>query len=155
MKKKKQKQELYKFVFILLRIFTGMVFLVASIDKIINPEIFANLVNNYKILPYPYINIFAIILPWIEALSGLFLITGFWPKGSILIYNSFMIIFIIALSSVLYRNLDISCGCFTISPDADKDIIHSLIRDIFLLIPGIILLSYEYYKQKVDQQIFI
>ena len=142
------KEKIFLSILILLRFFTGFVLLIASWDKILNPEMFAQVVDNYKILPDFLINIFAITLPWTEAICGLFLIFGIWTKGASLLFNSFMVTFIMALGSVLYRNLDISCGCFTVSPEADKEIIISLQRDIFFLISGIFVFVLEYKKLK-------
>jgi putative oxidoreductase len=37
-------------------------------------------INNYKLLPFPLVNIAAIILPWIEVVAGILLIFGIVVK---------------------------------------------------------------------------
>ncbi|MBW2741392.1 MAG: hypothetical protein JRE64_21690, partial [Deltaproteobacteria bacterium] len=85
----------------------------------------------------------AIILPWIELTCGLLLILGLLTKGSVFIIDSLLFIFILALGFNLYRGLDIICGCFTLSYEADNTMLYTLIRDVALLIPGIWLLLYN------------
>ena len=60
----------------LFRLFLGFLFIYASIDKILHPAQFAKIVYNFHILPGFLINLFAIVLPWIEFLTGAFLILG-------------------------------------------------------------------------------
>ncbi|MBF0120033.1 MAG: DoxX family membrane protein [Desulfobacterales bacterium] len=94
------------------RFILGILFIYASIDKIIHPKAFAQIVYNYQILPDILVNILAIILPWIEIITGIFLILGIWIHGAVLIINLLFLTFIIAIISSLARGLDINCGCF-------------------------------------------
>jgi len=121
----------------------GLVFIWASWDKLLDPEAFAQVVDNYKVLPPFMVNLVAVILPWTEMICGLLLIVGFLTRGSALIIDALLLIFIIALGYNLYRGLDISCGCFTSAPEAGNPTLHTLIRDIALLIPGLWLLLYQ------------
>ncbi|MCK4385442.1 MAG: DoxX family membrane protein [candidate division Zixibacteria bacterium] len=63
------------FSVLLFRLILGGIFIYASPDKITHPEQFAKIVYNYNILPHSLINIFAIIMPWMELICGFFLIT--------------------------------------------------------------------------------
>ena len=54
------------------RIVLGFIFIFASIEKIAQPEEFAKAITNYRLLPTPAVNLFAIVLPWVELLAGLF-----------------------------------------------------------------------------------
>jgi len=123
--------------YIIIRVTLGIVFIWASVDKIINPEQFAEMIYNYKLVPSIIINSMATILPWLELFTGTALIIGFWERGALLIFNSLIIIFMVALTSALIRGLDIQCGCFTVDPNADREIMNSLIRDFFMIIAGI------------------
>ncbi|CAN2042238.1 Methylamine utilisation protein MauE domain-containing protein [Candidatus Magnetomoraceae bacterium gMMP-15] len=123
----------WEWLYIILRVFLGVVFLWASWDKILYPKAFAEIIHNYKILPDSLINPIAVILPWIEAVCGFLLITGLWLRGSSLIINALLLIFIAALIFNMYRGLDIRCGCFSLSPDADREMLSPLIRDLALL----------------------
>lgn len=122
-----------KYVIIAARIVLGAVFMYASFDKMANPSLFADIIDNYHVLPYQLVNAMAIFLPWLEFITGLFLITGKWVKGSLLIYTTLLVIFIIALGQALLRGLDISCGCFSVRPSSTSDVWLRIIEDMLLL----------------------
>ena len=67
---------------IILRLVIGGIFLYASLDKLFNPEEFAKIIKGYDILPLSFINIFAIVLPYVEFVAGIFLVFGVYKKGS-------------------------------------------------------------------------
>jgi len=115
------------------RIILGAIFVYASLDKIANPQAFADIINNYRVLPVQLVNPLAIFLPWLEFITGLFLISGKWVKGSLLIYSTLLVIFIIALSQALIRGLDISCGCFSVDPSSASEVWLRIILDIITL----------------------
>ncbi len=120
-------------VIFLLRLFVGGVFIYASIDKIAHPGQFAHAIENYRILPWFLINIFAIILPWIELVSGVLLIAGVWLNGSAITISALLLIFIIAITAGLLRGLDISCGCFN-TTGGQKIGLSLIIKDVVLLL---------------------
>jgi uncharacterized membrane protein YphA (DoxX/SURF4 family) len=130
-------------IYLLLRVFMGLIFIWASWDKLLDPVAFARVVHNYQIIPSSMVNLVAIILPWIELTCGLLLILGLLTKGSIFIIDSLLFIFILALGFNLYRGFDISCGCFTLSAEAENTMLYTLIRDVALLIIGLGLLLYN------------
>ena len=122
-----------KYLVFAIRLIAGAIFIYASIDKITHPEQFARIVYNYKILPGFAINLFAITLPWLEMICGLFLILGIMTRSSALIIFFLTLMFIIALSVNLARGVDLSCGCFTTNL-SNREHISSLIwRDFVLL----------------------
>lgn len=137
-----------KYIVIAARIVLGAVFMYASFDKMANPEAFANIVDNYHLLPYQLVNALAIFLPWLEFITGLFLITGKWVKASLLIYNVLLVVFIIALSQALIRGLDISCGCFSVNPSTTSEVWLRIIEDIILLFFSFML--YKYSKDEIN-----
>ena len=119
---------------LVLRIVLGCVFIYASLDKIRHPDLFAEAVYNYQLLPDVTVNLVAISLPWLELLGGSLLVLGLWMEGSILILSGLMVIFIGALGINLARGLDVHCGCF-ITQSSDPITILTLFRDsLFLLI---------------------
>jgi len=103
-----------------LRVALGVVFVVASLDKIQYPDQFAKNIANYKLLPYQWIHGVAIALPWLEIIVGSLLIMGIWIKANALLTVSMLLAFIFAVSQALWRQLDISCGCFSTDPLAHK-----------------------------------
>ena len=112
----------------------------ASLDKIAHPELFAEIIYNYKILPTGFVNLAAILMPWVEMISGLVLISGRWSWPSAAILTAMVLVFIAAISFNLARGLDFQCGCFTTDSEARAANITTLLRDVALLVPGIILL---------------
>lgn len=135
-----------KFVSTTVRIVLGALFMYASFDKMANPEAFAKIIDNYHLLPYQLVNPLAIFLPWLEFITGLFILSGKWVKSSLLIYNALLVIFIIALSQALIRGLDISCGCFSVNPSSTSDVWLRIIEDILMLAVGFFL--YKYYIEE-------
>lgn len=94
------------------RVFLGVLLTVISIDKIADPEAFAQSIAAYRIITGTPALILATILPWIELLCGLTLTAGILVRGSALLTGSLLIIFTVAVVTALVRGLDISCGCF-------------------------------------------
>jgi uncharacterized membrane protein YphA (DoxX/SURF4 family) len=96
----------------LIRFVLGALFLYTGFIKIREPVAFAGSVAAYKLLPYTGNYLVAAILPWIEALSGLILISGYRIKSAVALLMLLNTIFMIALVTVIYRGLNIDCGCF-------------------------------------------
>ncbi|MDQ3020152.1 MAG: DoxX family membrane protein [Bacteroidota bacterium] len=135
-----------KYFLLVLRLIVGAVFIYASLDKLMNQEEFSKAIYNYKFLPGIFINIFAIVIPYIELISGLLLIIGIYKRGSSFIISFLLIVFIIALGQAAARGLDINCACFSLETVNQKsDIWLRIIEDILLLIASIII----YIKSKI------
>ena len=94
------------------RVLLGTVFILASIDKIASPAVFAASIEAYRMLPLWSINIAALIVPWLELVCGLFLFGGVYIRGSSSIAGALLAVFIVAISSAILRGLVIDCGCF-------------------------------------------
>lgn len=111
------------------RIYLGVVFLMACVYKIADPAAFALSIATYDILPLSMVNLMAILLPWIELVCGITLIVGLWTRASALAVAGMMVMFIIALGIALARDLHMSCGCFA-SAEAGADInAGTMVRD--------------------------
>lgn len=140
-----------KYIAIAARIGLGAVFMYASFDKMANPQAFADIIENYHMLPYQLVNGLAIFLPWLEFITGLLLVTGKWIKGSLLLYTTMMVVFIIALSQALISGLDISCGCFSVHPSTTSEVWLRIIEDLVLLAVSFFL--YKYTKDTNETEI--
>lgn len=121
---------------LLSRLVLGGVFVYASLDKIIHPDRFAEVVYNYRLLPTGAVNILALTLPWVELAAGALLVFGvfFLPSASIL--TGLIAVFIMAIGVNLIRGVDFTCGCFTTSPETVRAGVTTLVRDIILLVPA-------------------
>lgn len=96
----------------LARILIGTIFIAAAIDKIANPDAFAKSINNFHLLPYEALNIPALILPWVELLTGAMLLFKIKEKASTFLISGMLIVFIIAILTAIARGYNIDCGCF-------------------------------------------
>jgi len=136
------------------RLILGFVFIYASIDKILHPGQFAELIHNYQILPDLLINPTAIILPWLELILGVFLLIGIWLPGTVFLTNLLLAVFLGAMVFNLARGLDIHCGCFSTTlemGDAAAPMVWYVIRDSLFIVPGIFLLWHTlHYRQRAQ-----
>ena len=115
----------------LARIAVAAMFLGACIAKIHHPELFALAVHRYRILPGEFVNAVAIILPWIELLSGLALLVA-PPRlraAGALIITGMLAVFTAAISLNLVRGIEASCGCFSTRADAAVSDGWNLVRN--------------------------
>ena len=116
------------------RLVVGVIFVYASVYKIIEPGSFAKSIWFYHLVPGSLINLIALVLPWVELLAGLGLIFGVLYRGAALWVNAMTVVFIAALTSAVARGLNIDCGCFEAAEDATGSAWQSLIFDWGLLV---------------------
>ena len=117
---------------VVVRIIVGGFFVYTGLLKISDPAVFATDVSNYRLLPHPVINLFAITLPWVEVVAGTTLVLGRWSRASALTIAVLLVVFIIAVSQALARGLDIKCGCFG-TVTASKAGLETLALEVTLL----------------------
>jgi uncharacterized membrane protein YphA (DoxX/SURF4 family) len=96
----------------LAKILIGTIFVAAAIDKIANPDAFAKSINNFHLLPYEALNVPALILPWVELITGAMLLFSIKEKAASFLISSMLIIFIVAILTAIARGYNIDCGCF-------------------------------------------
>ncbi|MEK7670843.1 MAG: MauE/DoxX family redox-associated membrane protein, partial [Bacteroidota bacterium] len=75
------------------RLFVGFIFVLASINKIADPNAFAVSIANYKIIEPPLTLLIATVLPWTELLCGLCLLFGIMMRGSSFLATIMLIVF--------------------------------------------------------------
>lgn len=127
---------------IAIRMVLGFLFLYASLDKIIYPPKFAEVIYNYRLLPVELLNMCAIIVPWIEAFIGISLLMGFWIETSAFILSTITVLFIIMIISAITRGLNIECGCFSLDEEGSLVSWKRVIEDVFILVGGLYLLIF-------------
>ena len=121
----------------------GIVFVYASIHKIVYPADFAKIIYGYGLFPAMVINAMAIILPYVELFSGVCLLVGIWPRSAAILINGLLLVFILAISINLIRGHHFDCGCFSFkSKHLETSGIQLLIRDILLI--GVVLVPFLY-----------
>ena len=80
-----------------MRIYLGVVFIVACLHKIADPGAFALDVATYDLLPLSLINAMAIVLPWVELVAGVLLVVGFRTRAAAFLIAGMMVMFIVAV----------------------------------------------------------
>ncbi len=105
------------------------IFLAAAIPKVLDPSGFAADISHYALLPDVLVNPLAVVLPWIEAVGALALLSGFAAEGAILLINALLVVFLGAMGQAFVRGLDINCGCFGHSA-ARETVGFAILRDV-------------------------
>jgi putative oxidoreductase len=122
------------------RLFVGATFLYAGVVKIADPVGFAGSIAAYRIIPYFTSYLVAAVLPWLELLCGLLLVTGFRQRAAAFLLLFLDLVFIAALVSVIARGLDIDCGCFR-AGGVKESPWAALGRDLLILVGLVVILK--------------
>jgi uncharacterized membrane protein YphA (DoxX/SURF4 family) len=125
------------------RLVLGGLFIYASLDKIAHPEAFAKIISNYKLLPQFLINFFAVVLPWMEMISGILLVFNRFTRSAAIILSGLLLVFIAAIGINAIRGLDVTCGCFSTSSGEAESWYVLVSRDLIFLIPGLVIILYH------------
>jgi uncharacterized membrane protein YphA (DoxX/SURF4 family) len=134
------------------RLILAAVFIYTGLQKIGKPLAFADEIEMYKVLDYgPLLYCVAIVLPWIELLCGISLVSGIFIRGSALILLVMNAVFIAVIafrtSGVMAEegiglfNVYFDCGCGFGATYAWKKLIEDL---IFLALSCILLVAPAY-----------
>jgi hypothetical protein len=118
-----------------IRISLASVLLFSGLAKIRAPYELLASIYGYQ-LTGPLLSLaIATVLPWLELFVALCLWTKLLYRGALFTTSILMAIFSAALALALYRQLDISCGCFIA---ADKISYFSLLRSLALFIASVV-----------------
>jgi len=122
-----------KWIGMICRLAVGGVFIYASLDKLTHPAAFATVIHNYRMVPFSLLHAFACLLPIMELVTGTALVLGFRRRGAAFLASAMTVVFMVAITAALARNLDISCGCF--NTDGGHGVgMDLLFRDAVLLL---------------------
>lgn len=125
----------------LLRFMLGLVFLYASVAKILDPKTFAENLIAYRIFDSPQLlKYVAVTLPWIEWFCGILLILGVFVRSVSALTTGLLFVFLAGMLSALWRGLEIHCGCFG-SPQETIGIFTFLRDGFFFVVSLVVLLS--------------
>lgn len=101
-----------EYLALVLRLFIGYYFIYASMSKIPYPAQFAELLGEYRILPYWSIDLLAVVVPWVELISGLFLIMGLRTRAAASVIILLFIGFNVFIGANVVIGSPINCGCY-------------------------------------------
>jgi uncharacterized membrane protein YphA (DoxX/SURF4 family) len=130
-----------QYIFLVFRLLIGGIFLWAGAEKILTPFDFSVAIYNYRLFPGPLIGLAAAILPWVEAIAGLCLLTGLNTKGAAAITSLLLLVFVGLIVISAARGLDIDCGCFG---GVERRVgLQAILEDAALLIVSTAVLLFE------------
>jgi uncharacterized membrane protein YphA (DoxX/SURF4 family) len=139
------------------QVILGGIFIFASLGKVFQTEAFGETIANYKILSPSLVKIAAMVLPWVELIFGVLLILNLIPRISASVLSPLLVIFIVAIGINIFRGIDIDCGCilklmahsgYSTSDSSIASMWYAIIRDIFLLIPGVVIIFFPSFGRK-------
>ena len=80
----------------------------------------------------------AIVVPFVELIAGIALISGVYARSTAIIINSMLILFILLLSFNLIRGHEFDCGCFSVNGGGiSKSPAVTLVRDVLYFLMGL------------------
>lgn len=122
----------------------GLIFIYASLHKILSPADFAKIVYGYDLFPHVFINLIAIIIPFLELIAGLALIIGVYPRSAAIVINGLLLAFMAALTINLIRGHEFDCGCFSAGQSGYSSSTKvTLVRDVIYFMFGLQIVLFE------------
>jgi uncharacterized membrane protein YphA (DoxX/SURF4 family) len=124
------------FMWIILRIAIGSIFIVSGLGKLLSPyQDFLYAIQAYQLLPSWAEVLTALVFPWIEFFVGVFVVLGLWTpwalRGALVLFG----VFIVVVGLALIRGLPLeSCGCF-------GEWVHLTLRSVIIMDSGTLLLT--------------
>lgn len=118
----------------------GAIFVAASLPKLVDPPAFAQMIYNYRLLPGALVNPIALVLPWLELLTGIALILGIWRRTAAVFIGAMLLAFIVGIGVNLARGNPVNCGCFDLaSAEKPREVLLGemqtvLARDVAMLL---------------------
>jgi len=131
-------------VLLLLRFALGGVFIYYATPKIVAPDLFAADVFNYHLLPPWGVNTLALVLPWLELYTGVFLVLGVWSRAAATLMAGLLVVFLVAFTSAKLRGYDIACGCAERGAEAKPTgLLFFWLRDSAMLAAAFLLARFD------------
>lgn len=137
------------------RLLLGAVMLYAGVTKAANIPETQQATRAYQLLPYDLANAWGAMMPFVEIVVGLLLISGLMTRLSAMIATLLMVAFIVGIASVWTRGIKIDCGCFGGGgATADPQYLQELLRDLVLLAHGVWLVMRPGSRFSLDRRLF-
>lgn len=133
------------------RLLLAAVFIYAGVVKGTDPVEFAGQVANYQILPYAWNYLVAATLPYLELLCGILLLLDKRVRPAVLVLFLLNLVFMLALTSLIVRGIDIDCGCFNPNAESKTSPLMALLRDAGLMVLMLSTWLLRYRLQPVDK----
>lgn len=127
-------KNMLRIVYHLARLTLALVFIYAGAVKSQDVVAFAGHVAAYQILPYAMNYLVAATLPYVEFFAGVLLLLNVRVRPALVTIGGMTLVFMVALTSVLIRDLGIDCGCFDPAGGENVTAGVALLRDVGLMV---------------------
>jgi uncharacterized membrane protein YphA (DoxX/SURF4 family) len=122
---------------VLARLVVGLVWVVAGVLKLPDPDESVRAVRAYRLLPEAVVPLVGHGLPVLEVLVGACLVAGLLTRVAATLSVALLTAFVVGIASAWARGLSIDCGCFGggATPDANARAAYpwDIARDVGLL----------------------
>lgn len=131
-------------ILLVLRVALALLFLYSGIAKLFDPQELLFAVKGFEILPAEpdlLIVVSTYTVPIAEVLCAVLLLIGLWSRASALLLGVMLIVFKIAIVSVLLRGISVDCGCFGKWMPAEVSWMM-LLRNLVILLPAVFIVIF-------------
>jgi hypothetical protein len=126
----------------------ALVFLYSGVSKLLDPKVFATIIEAYGLIPDAWAMPVAVALPFLEMITAVGLIWGI--RGSLEIITALLIVFMAILGYGIHMGLDVDCGCFGLDDPEHRgfsSLRPALYRDIVMLLGIIYLFGWRFWQK--------
>ena len=115
-------------MFLAVRIVLGVLFIISGGEKLLRPlEEFLYVLDGYQAVPRVLEPAVAMVFPWVELLSGLCILLGFWLRPALVALLVISASLAGIVGQAILRNLPLdNCGCF-------GELVHLPLRGVILV----------------------
>jgi len=131
----------------------GTIFLVAGGLKVLHPAAFYADLPAYQLgAPDAFLRTVAVVLPWLELISGGLLLANCWVGTASVLVVAQSLVFVLVLGQAVLRGLDLHCGCFgTVSWGWLDSPLAALARTSLLFLASVRLAwTHRHYERRAD-----
>ena len=132
---------IFDWIYKLSRWCIGLIFIYAGSIKLMEPRIFAVLIDAYGIVPESLLMPVAIALPTLEVAAGIGLL--FDIEKSLPVISGLLVLFIAILGYGIRMGLDVDCGCFG-PEEPEAKAFHGLRTTLYRDLGMFIIISFIY-----------
>jgi uncharacterized membrane protein YphA (DoxX/SURF4 family) len=138
---------------LLVRVVAAGIWLVAGASKLADLTAFRQEVAAYDVLPSGLVDVVGYGLPLFEIALGFYLVVGLFVRAAAAVSLALILVFIAVQAQAWARGLSIECGCFG---SLDKQTVGaaSILRDIALALPSVVLLVWPARHLSLDRRLF-
>jgi|GEM_PF-5669527 len=96
----------------MLRVVVGFLLIYFSLDKFSDPAQWAEVIYQYRLVPFCLVNFVSVLLCSIELFAGIGILLGIYTRASALLGLGIVTTYLAAIQINIFREVFIYCGCF-------------------------------------------